>query len=153
MKYSIDTSAILEGYNRLYPPDILPTLWIRMGDLIQCGNMKATEMVRRELERKDDEAMEWAKSQRLFEPIDEDIQRIVTNIMAKFPRIVAKGGQKNMADPFVVAFAKQHEFTVVTAERRQGSINKPTMTFLCQQLEVPVISLLDLIRQEKWQFR
>ncbi len=66
MKYSIDTSAILDGWNRYYPPDVFPGLWRRLEGLIGDGHLKATEEVRMELERKDDEAFSWACSQSGF---------------------------------------------------------------------------------------
>ncbi len=38
VKYSIDTSAILDGWRRYYPPRAFPGLWIRMEELIQQGH-------------------------------------------------------------------------------------------------------------------
>jgi predicted nuclease of predicted toxin-antitoxin system len=153
MKYSIDTSAILEGYNRLYPPDVFPKLWDNLEGIVQSGKLRATEMVLVELDRKDDEVKKWAKSQKeMFLQVDEKIQEYIAKIMGKYPRIVAEGGQKNMADPFVVAFAKQHNLTVITAEKNIGSDKKPSIPYICQGLDVECISFLDLIRREKWSF-
>lgn len=54
MTYSIDTSAILDGHNRYYPPDVFPKLWCNLEAIIRDGKLKAIELVRREIERKDD---------------------------------------------------------------------------------------------------
>lgn len=153
MKYSIDTSAILDGYNRFYPPDVFPKLWNLLEGLISNGSLKATELVFEELARKDDNAKRWIEAQKnMFKAVDTDIQKNVTIIMSKYPRIVAEGGQKNMADPFVVAFAKQNNCIVVTGEKRSGSKNKPTIPFLCNEFDIKCMSILELIRNEKWLF-
>lgn len=153
MKYSMDTSALLDGYTRLYPPDVFPQLWDNIDRLINQEELRATSMVLFELERKDDDVLAWAKSRdELFVEVDEEIQEIVAQIMGKFPRLVAEGGQRNLADPFVIAFARQHKLIVITAERRSGSEKKPTIPYICREMGVKHISLLQLIRQEKWSF-
>ena len=53
MKYSIDTSSILTGWRRTYPPDIFPTLWEKLDELIAEQILIATEEVLHELEKKD----------------------------------------------------------------------------------------------------
>lgn len=50
MKYSIDTSSILDGWRRYYPPDVFQQLWTRLDDLIAEGSLRATEEVLVELE-------------------------------------------------------------------------------------------------------
>jgi hypothetical protein len=35
LKYSLDTSAILEAWRRRYPPDVFPVVWRRIEDLIR----------------------------------------------------------------------------------------------------------------------
>lgn len=42
MRYSIDTSAILDGWRRHYPPDVFPGLWTRMEGLIVAGHLRAS---------------------------------------------------------------------------------------------------------------
>jgi hypothetical protein len=45
VKYSIDTSAILDGSVRYYPPEVFPALWARIERLIEAGALRATEEV------------------------------------------------------------------------------------------------------------
>ena len=74
-------------------------------------------------------------------------------IVNRFPKIVAEGGQRNTADPFVIAYAKQHGLTVVTGEREHGgSEKKPNIPFLCKKFDLRCINMLGLIRSEKWLF-
>lgn len=74
MKYSIDTSALIEGWYRRFPPDIVPGFWDNLDELIQNGNLKATEEVLVELEKKHDVIHNWVKErENLFILIDEEI--------------------------------------------------------------------------------
>ena len=79
MKYSADTSAILDGWRRYYPPDVFPALWTQLGGLIESGEFAATEEVLFELEKGDDEVFQWAKLRktRMFVPIDDRQQQEV----------------------------------------------------------------------------
>ena len=58
MKYSIDTSSILDGWIRYYPPDVFPLVWTKIEELIEKEILVATEEVLFELEKKDDKAYE-----------------------------------------------------------------------------------------------
>lgn len=152
MQYSIDTSAILDGYIRYYPPDVFPKLWKQFETIIQEGLVRATELVLHELERKDDAVLSWAKSQeQLFLQVDNKIQHHVINIMNKYPRLISEGGNANSADPFVIALAKQYSLTVITAEI-EGSEKKPKIPYICKQENIGCIDLLSFIRNNKWSF-
>ena len=39
MKYSIDTSSILDAWTRYYPPDVMPGLWKQLEELIDNGQL------------------------------------------------------------------------------------------------------------------
>lgn len=62
MDYSIDTSALLDGWRRHYPPDVFPSIWRRLNALIAQGRLAASEEILIELGKKDDEVYEWANS-------------------------------------------------------------------------------------------
>lgn len=153
MKYSIDTSAILDGWARYYPPDVFPGLWQHLDEIIAEGRLIATEEVLHELERKEDKLYVWAKErERMFVPIDESIQSAVTAILRKFEKLVDTRANRSAADPFVIALAQVEGYTVVTGERPTGRLSRPNIPDVCQGLSIPCISLLQLIRTEKWVF-
>ena len=52
MRYSIDTSAILDAWIRGFPPDVVPGFWERFEELIDIGQLIATEEVLYELKKK-----------------------------------------------------------------------------------------------------
>ena len=55
MPYSIDTSALVDGRRRYYPPTVFPGLWENIEELIDAGGLFAPEEVLGDLQRQDDE--------------------------------------------------------------------------------------------------
>ncbi len=154
MKYSIDTSAILDGWKRYYPRDVFPALWVRLEDLIRSGDLRASEEVRYELEKQDDDVLAWARRQAgFFVPIDDDAQGAVSAILAKCPRLIDTRRGRSGADPFVIALAVVYRCGVVTGERASGSAKRPKIPDVCRVFGVENVSLIDLIRREGWVFR
>ena len=153
MKYSVDTSAILDGWRRNYSPDVFPGFWDRLDALISEGSLRATDEVLVELERKDDEVYAWARKRTdLFVPIDSDIQIAVTDILSSYEKLLDTRANRSSADPFVIALAKTNKCAVVTAERATNSPLRPNIPDVCNALGVPVMTLLQLARGEGWRF-
>lgn len=74
--YVIDTSALLDGWTRHYPPDVFPLLWSLIEEMIKIGELLSPDEVLVELSQKDDTVYRWAKTNGvMFVPLDEDIQR------------------------------------------------------------------------------
>jgi hypothetical protein len=117
--YSFDSSAFIQPHRRYYPFDVFPSFWRHLERLIAEGSILATEIVRDELEQKDDELTAWAKNQNgLFVPVDQEQQLAVTAIVNRFPKWVDADSSKNQCDPFVVALAMCTNLTVVSDEIR-----------------------------------
>ena len=154
MRYSIDTSALLDGWRRHYPPDTFPGLWEKIDGLIDAGDLRATEEVLHELEKKDDDVYAWAKDRAdaLFVPIDSEIQPAVTAILQDFEKLVDTRNNRSAADPFVIALGQINHCTVVTGERATNSLNRPAIPDVCNKLKIPCMSLLQMIRAEGWKF-
>lgn len=154
MKYSIDTSGILEPWHRIYPPTTFPRLWSEhLPGLIESGDLRASVEVKRELKRKDDEPTDWATScQGLFVEIDEDVQRCVRLIMSKYPKLVKLGGGGwSGTDPFVIALARVADAAVV-CEEKPKSMTNPRIPDVCGALGVRCMRMVDLIKEQGWTF-
>ncbi len=152
MNYSIDTSALLDGWVRWYPPDVFPSVWKRFDQLIEAGSAVASDEVLRELSRRDDEIHVWCKQRpKLFVPLDDEIQYATLEVLNQFPRMVDQRPGKNFGDPFVVALAKARKLTVVTGEIG-GTQDRPKIPFVCQHFGIPCINLVQLLREIEAQF-
>lgn len=151
-RYSIDTSALLEGYVRRYPPDVVPRLWDeKLDQLIDAGRLIAAFDVLEELGKRDDEVHAWAKArERMFIEIDQ-YEIKLKRIMREYPRLVDTKKGKSGSDPMVIALAWTQGLTVVS-EEKGGSEKSPRIPWVCNQLKLRHINLLELIREQNWQF-
>lgn len=153
MKYSIDTSALIEGWYRRFPPDIVPGFWDNLDELIQNGNLKATEEVLVELEKKHDVIHNWVKErENLFILIDEEIQFVVREILSNHKTLIDSRRNRSSADPFVIALAKINSSIVITEELPTQSDNRPHIPDVCDALNIEYINLIDLSTIENWKF-
>ena len=153
MKYCLDTSALIQGWNVLYPQTSFPGVWTRIEELVEAGEIVSSVEVILEIERKDDVLLAWAKARTgMFLPLTAEIQTTATGILATLPRLVDARTGKSMADPFVVATAHATGTAVVTQERPTGRALRPKIPEACDQVGVRWMSLLDVIKAEGWVF-
>lgn len=154
MLYSLDTSALLDGWVRNYPPSTFRTLWTKIEDLIAKGELKAIDEVFQELSKQgDDDVVKWCKAQDNFlVVIDEQIQIKVAEILATHPNLVDSGKGRSGADPFVIALAEIHKCAVVTGEVASGKPQKPRIPDVCSARAVRCISFLQMIQERNWKF-
>lgn len=151
--YCFDTSALMDAWNRYYPPDVLPPLWDKLDLFASSGVAISPDEVLRELSKKDDALHGWAKKRpKMFVPLDEDIQRHSSEVLAAFPRLVDTRKNRSIADPFVIALARLRNATVITGERASGTTEKPRIPNVCAHFDVKYMNMLQLIRAEGWVF-
>jgi len=147
----MDTSALVDAWARHYPPDVFPAIWKLMESAATGSVLFAIDEVARELERKDDDLFKWVKSHSgMLIPIDVPIQSRVAQIMGKYGRLVDTRKNRSGCDPWVIALAQERGLTVVTAEKPSGSLAKPKIPDVCQDLGVPCVDLIGLFRQQGW---
>ena len=153
MKYSIDTSAILDGWARYYSPDVFPALWDKLDELIKSGDLRATEEVLVELKKQDDAVYKWVHArQEMFCPLDEPVQLAAMQVLGKHPRLVDNRLNRTSADPFVIALAQVNSCMLITGERPSTSLAKPKIPDVCIDLNIPWSNMLGLFRQQNWVF-
>ncbi len=153
MKYSIDTSAIVDVWKGAYPPDIFPDLPDMLSEMVSNGDLRASDEVLVELEKKLTEAYQWAKRHReMFCTMDEQIQIEAANILSVHRNLVKEKPQRGRADVFVIALAKINGCAVVTSEKATNNPHKPNIPDICNALGIRSVSLLDLFREQGWVF-
>lgn len=60
--YSFDTSSIMNGRRDLLPPAVFHTLWSNIETMIAEGHLRAVDVVKDELSKRDDDASRWANN-------------------------------------------------------------------------------------------
>lgn len=152
--YCLDTSALIHAWVRAYPPDVMPSLWDRLSELIEAGVVVSPLDVFVELEKREGDTLHnWCKARRvMFIEID-GFQPDISHIMGNYPKLVDTAKGKSGADPVVIALARSHNpRLVVVTEERGGSIDKPKIPFVCEREGIKYINVLQLIRDQGWVF-
>ena len=155
--HSIDSSCLINGWYKLYPPTTFEGLWDELlPGLIASGDLRASKEVLREIEKQDDDVLAWCKQHPdLFVEIDDEQQKQMQMLLAhpycKTLCDVKKG--RNAADPWVVSLALSHNptLTVVTEETPGGKV--PRIPDACNAIGLKHVKLLGLIQAQGWTFR
>ena len=153
--YCVDTSAILHGWNRDYPPDVFGSVWNNLETLISLGTLIAPDEVLSELERGGDDVYDWAKLHReMFVQPDDASQSIVAQIVNRFPSFIPEQSQDGIwADPYVIAMAAARGAFVVSGEKPVGANARiPKIPNICMILGIPYTDMLGLLRSCGWRF-
>jgi Domain of unknown function (DUF4411) len=151
--YSIDSSALIHGWRRVYRPKNFGIVWDHLGVLAEEGRLRASIEVLNELQKKEDELLVWCKDrkEKLFVEIDNDIQTHLSRIMGNHPRLVDTVKGRSSADPFVIALAAtMNPSMIVVTEEYEGKTRIPDV---CIAESIEYCRLADLIERENWKFR
>jgi len=155
LPYAIDTSGLVDGRRRYYPPTVFPGLWQNIEDLITAGSLFAPEEVLNDLARQDDEVHAWARTQAgLFVPLDDDIQQATTDILTIYAEWIPADRSRNVADAFVVALARVRNCPVVSGEKWTGSPypDRVKIPNVCEGLGIRHMSFLEMLQDIGWAF-
>jgi hypothetical protein len=148
-RYSLDTSGLVNGWGKHYPPDMFGPVWEHVDTLIRLEVVVASVEVLHEIERQSDDLHEWCVDrEHAFLDLIDDLQTRVAALLQTYPRLVAAG--RNRADPFVIGVAglDPSRLAVVTEETGQrASMNKPKIPFICQREGIRCVSFVDMLRE------
>lgn len=149
--YSVDTSAMIDGLERYYPPDVFPAVWVKVDELVDAGRFLISEEVYKEACVKDVVTKAWCeeREEKIVVSTDNEIAKEVGRITSSYyPQMAATGRGRDRADPFVVAVGAHRRLVVVTGEVNTGSNTRPKIPYVCQQESVLCISFLAMLRRE-----
>ena len=147
--YCIDTSALIAAWYERYKPNRFPKLWEQFDQLISAGRLFSSIMVLDECSRRSPELYAWLKERdAIFLPPDEKIQARVDYIVNAYTALVQQGKEKFAADPFLIATAEVHRYTVITEETGPDSLKK--IPGVCRAMNIRSINLMQLFDAEDW---
>lgn len=148
--YSVDSSALIHAYRRIYRPKNFGFVWEGFDKLIGDGRFKSSIEVYNELQKKDDELFAWCKERKetMFVEIDDATQGLVAKIMAAHPKLVDTTKGRSGADPFVMALAQStNPQMMVVTEEYPGKERIPDV---CDAQKIGYCGIADLIEKEEW---
>ena len=153
--YSIDTNSLMDWQARYYPTDVFSSLVARVDAMVASGRLVAAELVHEELEAVGTAGLvQWAKANKgMFVPTAKLLEDSVA-IQDQFTGLRDPKSEYEEADSYVIALARQTGGIVVTQETPAAEKQRPRRTHfmpdVCRETGIPCISLLGLMRREKW---
>lgn len=155
--YSIDTNSLMDWQARYYPTDVFPGIVERMDALIANNRLVAAALVQEEAEAVGTVGLvAWAKSNKnIFVPT-KTLLADALRVQDQFTGLRDAKAEYEEADAYVIALAQQRGGIVVTQETPAAEKQRPRRTHfipdVCRELGIPCISLLGMMRREKWAF-
>ena len=121
--YLLDANVLIEAKNRYYAFDIAPGFWTWLDRAHAQGLACSIEAVRDELLAGNDELADWTRQHSaFFRPLDQATTQHFAPLTAwaksrNFTPAAIAAFTGNAADYLLVAFAREHQHTLVTHER------------------------------------
>ena len=151
-KYVFDTNIFIE-LQRRQPIDVYPSVWEKIGELMETEVIVSSQEVYEEILVGNDSLAAWAKQREpYFLLTDEATQIEVRSILTKYRGLVEGGKKKNSADPFVIAIAKMLGGSVVSQEVRSNNPDSPKIPDVCSDLGIVCLNFVDFSRKLKLEF-
>jgi Domain of unknown function (DUF4411) len=165
VEYCLDTSVYIQAYRTYYAFDLAPGFWRSLEENAGKGVLVSPSSVYTELVKGDDDLAKWAKEHKeeIFSEPDQKVVEALREI-ADFSnsRYQDKHWVRDFlagADPWVIAYAKVHDLTVVAMESSKGSeeinqqskqiIGKIKIPNMCEHFGVKCISTFEMVRTLK----
>lgn len=147
-KYVVDTCSFTH-LGRNYPPDVFPSVWEKVEELILDQLICSVDEVYFEIMSQDDTLSDWARrSRHIFLPIDEDVQRNAIDILQTHSNLLDLNKNKSGADPFLIALAMVHDCAVVTEEKPSGGPERSKIPDVCKAYGIVCMTVLEMLRRE-----
>ncbi len=154
--YVLDSNVFIEAKNRYYGFDIAPGFWEWLECSYMTGKICSIKPVYDELTTGDDELADWVKlkpHKGIFTTIDGDqaiydfVNQIATWAEDKKYKYSAIQKFADCADPFLIAFAAAHGYTVVTNERPEPDSRRSVkIPDVCKAFDVKYCDTFTLFR-------
>jgi len=162
IKYCFDTCAFIEGWHTHYRKKTFPSLWEQISKIIPSGIIVSPVEVYHELRNRsepihqdDGDILEWLKpfKEIIFVGSDPSTIMVLPEIVSHLGRSPLRG-DRDYADPYVVAFAKAHGCTVITYEKHRNTSTdrKTKVPTLCRKTGVECKNLPDFLHKMPWSF-
>ena len=95
----------------------------------------------------------WAKKhQNMFIELNEELSNEVIKISSKYPKLIDPNKTNSDADPFIIALAKNRNWTVVTSENPSNNPDYPKIPDVCKNCKIKCIKPIEFIREKGWKY-
>ena len=127
-KYCFDTSCFIDPWHNFYSRKSHASYWDDfILKKIMDGDIVVLEEMYKEIERKDDDLCAWFKDNNIDEKggllikTDSELAYKVTKLSTQYPRLSDSTRGRSITDPFLIAYAKENNVSVVTLKKLSGN--------------------------------
>ena len=168
MAYAVDSNGFIQAQNQYYGMDFCPAYWDWLLSNHQTGLVISIDRVYAEIQAQQDDLALWASgpARSLFLPSTDAVTAtclpqvfawVQARPTAEGEQFYGRAAQDAFfgggADPYLIAYAMAHNHTVVTCEGdNPARRNKVLIPVVCRGLNVPYITLFDMLRNEQAKF-
>jgi hypothetical protein len=161
--FIIDSNILIEPYRTYYAFDFVPGFWSFMEQHFLSKKIMLLDMVYGEIAVGSDALSEWIKNIHDLEKVDHkehdifasyaDILNFIQTSGFYKTEALADWSAATVADPFLIAAAIANQYTVITAERPVGGLNKATplsrvkIPDICNRFSVKWGDIFYMLRQ------
>ena len=161
--YLIDSNVLLTPYHLYYPPDLAPGFWKQMKKHIESGKIILLDLVKEEIDAKDDGLSDWLNGLKIKHLIQYDKDEM-TFCFSDINRYIGECGyyvtdkalaewNHPSADPWLVAAAHLYGYNLVTLEIANPNLGdgylrkKAKIPDLCDKFNFRCCNLLTMMRE------
>lgn len=139
-KFLIDTNSFITPDKTYYAPDIAPSFWIQLAEVLKRKDEVAIlDLVSRELLQGNDSLKIWFQNLmdkqevKIISCVDQGIVTAYSSIMQYIDEsplykeaALRNWAREGIADPWLIAAAKAYNYTIITFEKSPGPIIMPS---------------------------
>jgi predicted nucleic acid-binding protein len=160
MIFVVDANIFIDAYKRYYSFDIAPSFWSAVRKKAEAGQVVSIDHIFNEINRfgNEDELKIWANDEfsEWFTSTDsEDVFKAYREVIGwatsqtQFTE-AAKAEFASVADSWLIACAKAHNYVLVTHEQFAAEVKrKIPIPNVCNALDIPYINTFEMLRRLK----
>lgn len=157
-RYLLDANIFIQAKNLHYGFDFCPAFWEWLDTMNSHGKVASVERIKDELHAIEDELSDWAsgKDTSFFLPADE----VVVPALAEVSKWANQQDYESaaistflqVADYWLVAHAKAHDWVIVTHEVPSVSLKKIKIPNACIGMAITCVTPYEMLRRERARF-
>ena len=160
--FLIDSNSLITPYLSYYSFDLAPGFWRQLEKVINEGKVAILDMVKNEILQGNDELRGWMEQIEIGHYIDRRIPEILSRwseILEYIqkspyykPAALEEWARDSVADPWLIATASVFDYTLVTFETPNNSLNvnqkskNPKIPDVAKEFGVRTVWLFDMMR-------
>lgn len=158
MRYLLDANVFIQAKNLHYGLDFCPAFWDWLIENNTNNKVASIQKIADEIADGQDDLSAWAdaRGDGFFLPPDDALLPALADVStwanSQNYEPAAISTFLQVADYWLVAYAKAHNYTVVTHEVPSDGVRKIKIPNVCLGLSIPCMSPFEMLRRERARF-